>query len=104
MIQVVASLTINPDEPEALESYFAAAMPLIENAGATVAQQIELGDPIVGETPSQLLMLVDYPSLDAVDAVFRSPAYQSMIPIRDRAFLKYNICYVSNNVLIELGD
>ena len=95
MIQVVASLTINPEEPQALQAYMDGAMALIEKAGGKVVQTINLGDAIVGDPPSELLMLVDYPSYDAVDYVFRSKAYRDIIPHRNKAFLKYNICLVS---------
>lgn len=101
MIQVVASLTINPTEPKALQAYFDVAMPLIEKVGAKLVQKIEIGDPVVGDKLSSILMLVDYPSHEAVEAVFDSPEYKSIIPMRKRAFLKYNVCIVSTNELVN---
>ena len=101
MIQVVASLTINPDEPEALQRYFDTAMPLIEKVGAKVTQKIELGEAVIGDTPAKILMLVDYPSYDAVDAVFKSEEYLSIVGDRDRAFAKYNVCIVAKNELVS---
>lgn len=97
MVQVVASLTINPEEPEALDTYFGVAMPLIDKVGAKVIQKIEVGDPVVGEQPSELVMLVEYPSYEAVEKVFKSAEYQAVIPFREKAFLKYNVCIVSKN-------
>lgn len=101
MIQIVASLSINPDEPEALETYFSVATRLLDKVGAKITQQIEVGDSVVGEKASEIVMLVDYPSYDAIDDVFESEEYTSIIPARDRAFLKYNICIVNNNQLID---
>ena len=69
MVQVVASLSINPDEPEAVATYFGVAMPLIEKVGAKVLQKIEVGEPVVGEQPSELVMLVEYPSYEDVERV-----------------------------------
>lgn len=100
MIQVVASLTINPNEPEALQKYFEVTMPLIKKVGAKVAQKIELGEAVIGDNPAKILMLVDYPTYDAVDAVFKSPEYLSIIDQRDKAFLNYNVCIVSKNELV----
>ena len=97
MVQVVASLTINPEEPEALQKYFGVAMPLIEKAGGKICQRIELGKPIIGEQSTETVMLVDYPSFDSVERVFQSPEYKTAIPHRDKAFLKYNVCIVSKN-------
>ncbi|MEM7060319.1 MAG: DUF1330 domain-containing protein [Pseudomonadota bacterium] len=99
MVQVVASLSINPEEPEALETYFQVAMPLIERVGAKVVQKIEVGEAVVGEQPSEMVMLVEYPSYEAVQRVFNSAEYQAIIPAREKAFLKYNVCIVSKNDL-----
>ena len=99
MIQVVASMAFNPQEPEALQTYFDVAMPLLEKVGAKVAQKIEVGDPVIGEKASEIVMLVDYPSYDAIDSVFESDEYKAVIPIRDKAFLKYNVCIVNDNVI-----
>ena len=101
MVQVVASLSINPDEPEAVATYFGVAMPLIEKVGAKVLQKIEVGEPVVGEQPSELVMLVEYPSYEDVERVFKSPEYQAIIPMREKAFLKYNVCIVSKNELTD---
>ena len=99
MIQLVASLTVNPDEPEALRTYFDVAMGLIEDVGAKLSQKIEYGDPVIGDKPFEMVMLVDYPNYEAVRKVFHSEAYRAIIPERDKAFLKYNICLVQTNDL-----
>ncbi len=101
MVQLVASLTINPDEPEALAKYLETTTPLIEKVGAKVVQQIELGTPVVGEAPCKLLMMVEYPSHAAIEAVFESDEYKSIIPIREKAFTDYNICIVKKGGLVE---
>ena len=101
MIQVIASLAINPDEPDALDTYFRVAGTLMEEVGASITQKIELGEAVIGEKASEIVMLVKYPSLDALQQVFNSPEYESLIPIRDKAFVKYNICYVDSNDLLE---
>ena len=100
MIEVVASLTINPDEPEAQHEYFTTAMQLIEKSGAKLVQKIELGQPVIGEQLSELLMLVEYANEDAVNSVFESDEYKAIIPARDKAFLKYNVCMVVRNELV----
>lgn len=101
MLQVIASLKTNPEEPEALQTYFDTAIPLLERAGAKIRQRIEVGDEIVGKNAPEIMMLVDYPSYEAIDAVFQSAEYKSVIPVRDRAFLKYNVCIVNENQLID---
>ena len=103
-IQVVACLMTNPNETEALNSYFSVAGRLIESAGAQITQKIELGDPLIGDRPAEILMLVDYPDFDAFERVLRSSEYKSIIPIRKKAFLKYNICIVNENSVFEELD
>ena len=66
---------------------------------AKLSQKIEYGDPVIGDKPFEMVMLVDYPNYEAVRKVFHSEAYQAIIPERDKAFLKYNICLVQTNDL-----
>ncbi len=103
MTQVLASLRVNPDHPKALQMYLASAMPLIEAAGGRVAKQIELGEQIIGEEGSTMALLVNYPNREAVDAVFSSPEYQKLIPVRELAFLSYNVAIVENEELPEFA-
>lgn len=100
MIQLIASLTTNPNEPEAFQTYFSTAMELMESVGAKLVQKIDLGNAVIGEPASEMVLLVDYPSYRAIDDVFQSDRYKSIIEVRDKAFLKYNICLVDNNELL----
>ena len=97
MIQLVASLTINPEEPEALRAYFETATRLMSRFKGTLVQRLELGDPVIGEKVSEIILVVNYPSYIEVDEMFASSEYRSIVPMRDRAFLKYNVCIVSLN-------
>ena len=104
MIQVIASLTVDPEGQDALNRYFQVAMPLIEEVGAKVVQKIEMGEPVIGEQPSKILMLVEYPDREAVMQVFESPQYQSIIPARQKAFSHYHVSFVSTNELIDSDE
>lgn len=99
MVQLIASLTINEKEPEALQAYFETVNPLIEAMGGKVLQRIDVGDPVVGEAMPRLLMVVEYPSREAIQGVFESEAYKSIIPARKLAFSTYNICLVEDSEL-----
>ena len=48
-VQVVACVTINQDEPEALEEYLRVTTPLLEEVGARIMKQLEIGDAVIGE-------------------------------------------------------
>ncbi len=95
-VKVMATIQINPDAPDALQTYFETTSPLLENVGARVVERFALGEPIVGESLGESLMIVEYPDLLAVDGVFGSEAYKAIIPVRDKAFLKYNICVLGD--------
>lgn len=90
-ITVIALTTVNPDAIEALNIYLETTRPLLEAAGAEIVQGFEISETIVGETLPERVMIVRYPSRAAVDQVFQSPAYQAIIPVRERAFLRYQI-------------
>lgn len=94
MTQLIASLTINENEPEALQTYFEIANPLVEKFGGQVLRTLEVGREIVGDKPSEMILLVEYPSRDAVDELFKSDEYKSTIPYRQKAFHVYNICLI----------
>lgn len=94
-IQVVACLTLNPDEPEAIQTYFDTAMPLIESVGAVIRQRFDIGEAIIGERIAETMMVVEYPDHDALESVFESDDYKAIIPARDKAFLKYSVNVLS---------
>lgn len=103
MTQVLAILRTNPGQPRALATYLASALPLIEAAGGKVSKQMELGEQLIGKEGISMALLVDYPNREAVDAVFSSPDYKSLIPVREQAFLSYNVSIVENSTLPEFA-
>lgn len=90
-LQVVACVTINKDEPDALAEYFKVTLPLMESVGARIVEKREIGPAVVGDSIGETLMVVEYPDYDALDRVFKSAAYKAIIPARDKAFLSYNV-------------
>ncbi|MEX0285106.1 MAG: DUF1330 domain-containing protein [Paracoccaceae bacterium] len=88
---VVAFLSINEDQPLALSEYFRVTTPLLERAGAEIVSRFTLGTPVVGASPPQTVVIVKYPSLEAVESVFSSPDYESIKPMRDVAFSRYEV-------------
>lgn len=95
-IRVVALVTINPDEAQALQRYMDVTTPLLEEVGARIVQQAQVQNVVVGDEIAERLMVVEYPDLDALDKVFKSAAYKSVIPSRDKAFKTYNVSILSD--------
>lgn len=94
-VTIVALVTINEDEPQALAKYLAVTMPLLEKAGAKIVQRFEVQEMVVGHRPAKTIMVVEYPDRSAIDWVFKSAEYQSVKEIRDVAFLDYQVSIVS---------
>lgn len=92
---VIACLTVNPDAPEAYQQYLTATAPLLEQAGAKITQHFPVGDVVVGDRMAETMMVVEYPSLDAMHGLFQSEVYTAVIPIRDKAFITYNVSIIS---------
>ena len=90
-VTVIALLSINESEPQALGEYFRITTPLLERARARIVKRFTLHEVIVGKRPAEMAVIVEYPDRAAVDMVFQSSEYRQAIPFRDRAFLKYQI-------------
>ena len=96
MVTVLAFVTIAEDAPEALAAYFSVTDPLLKRAGARIVKRFAVNDVVVGTHPSQTVVMVEYPSREAVDSVFKSPEYTAIRAIRDRAFSTYSITIVDD--------
>lgn len=96
MVTVLAFVTIAEDAPDALAAYFRVTDPLLKRAGARIIKRFEVNDVVVGTNPSQTVVMVEYPSREAVDSVFKSPEYAAVKATRDRAFSTYSITIVDD--------
>lgn len=98
MVTVLAFVTVAEDAPDALAAYFRVTDPLLKRAGARIVKRFSIHDVVVGRKPAQTVVMVEYPNRDAVDMVFGSPEYASVIEHRDRAFLDYAITIIDDPV------
>lgn len=90
-ITVLATITFEDGQNEALTTYLEVTAPLLERAKAQVMQMFDLKEAIVGNGPAKRLIVVEYPDRASVDLVFNSPEYKAIIPIRDKAFSTYEV-------------
>lgn len=95
---VLALVTINEAEPYALSKYLDATLPLLDEVGAKIVQRFDVNEVVVGRRPAQSVIMVEYPSREAVDKVFSNATYRGIVPYRDRAFLDYHISVVAGDV------
>lgn len=94
MVTVLAFVTVAEEDPAALAAYLRVADRLLTKAGARIVKRFFVNDVVVGKSPGRTVIIVEYPSREAVDAVFDSPEYRALIPIRQRAFRDYAITIV----------
>ncbi len=96
-VTVVAMTSINEDEPMALAQYLSVTGPLLERAGAKILKRFTVNEVVVGHRPAKTVFIVEYPSREAVEMVFGSEEYKSVIPARDTAFSEYNVTVASDS-------
>lgn len=96
MVLVLAFVTVVEDAPDALAGYFKVTDPLLKRAGAKIVRRFSISDVILGRSPATTVVMVEYPSREAVDSVFGSPEYASISEVRDRAFSSYAITIVDD--------
>lgn len=94
---VLAMVTINEAEPYALSKYLDATLPLLDEVGAKIVQRFDVNEVVVGRRPAQSVIIVEYPSKEAMDKVFSSATYRSVLPYREKAFLEYHVSVVAGN-------
>lgn len=87
---LVVTATPNPDEMEAVQAYLAGVMPLLTGAGGHVVKRLKIAKTING-TPSGMILVMDFPSAQAVTDLFASDAYAALVPTRDKGFKAMNI-------------
>lgn len=95
-VLVVGLVSINTAEQDALAEYLRVTTPLLEKVGAKMKQQFQIVETVIGDPIAESVMVVEYPSLEAMDGVFGSDGYKAAIPYRDRAFRTYNVSVVSS--------
>ena len=93
-VKVIALLTIREDEPKALAEYLDRAEPILSRSGARIAARYAVTDTLVGDPTVKTMVVVEYPSREAVRDALESPEYAALKPLRDRAFAHYQISVV----------
>lgn len=90
-VKVFALVTFNEEQAQALARYLEITEPLLQREGARIIERFSLEDDVIGERPAKSVIIVEYPSRQAVENVFSSPEYRSAIPFRDLAFSTYSV-------------
>ena len=93
-VKVIALVTINENQAFALAKYLELTTKVLDRVGAKIVERYRLEAEIVGTCPARTVIMVDYPSREAVDEVFSSPEYERAKPYRDQAFADYMVSVI----------
>ena len=85
---VLASL--NPDDKSAAETYVKEVSLMQERAGAITLDRHPIAETFIGDMSVEMVAIVEFPSQEAFDSVFKSEEYAKLIPLRDRGFNQLN--------------
>lgn len=88
---------INPQEQEAFEFYKTEINKQYEQVGAVVTDRYPVLQVLAGEEKPDFVMVVEFPSPQALQQVFASTEYQKLVPYREKGFSKLNVFLSTNN-------
>ncbi len=88
---LVVNAKLNPNNQDDIEAYTGNVIPLLKEAGGRDLKRAELSTVINGESKYPLLLFMEFDNEEAIKKAFKSPAYQELIPYRDRAFEEIDI-------------
>lgn len=83
---LIALATPNPEEQEAYAYYTEKAPQLLVSGGGQLVRRLKVASSIKGDAPMQAMLIMDFPSTEAIKAVFDSQEYAELVPHRDKAF------------------
>ncbi len=83
---IIAS--VNPSEKDALNYYLQEMSILYQEVGAKPTGRYKISEALMGSASTNLVSIMEFPSREALDKVFKSEEYKKLIPFRQKAFLK----------------
>ena len=82
---LVVTGTPNPHEMETVQAYLQGVMPLMMGAGGKLVKRLKVAEVVNGR-PSGMVLVMDFPSQEAVMDLFASNAYKALVESRDKGF------------------
>ncbi len=92
---LVVTGTPNPSEMESVQVYLKSVMPLLMESGGTLVKRLKVAKVVNGR-PSGMVLVMDFPSEEAVSNLFSSDAYEALVGIRDKGFTEMNMLIASD--------
>lgn len=93
-VTAVIVAKVNTEEKEALDYYISHVGQLYEEVGAKTVAKHKIKEAFIGQNTPDLVIVMEFNDQKAFDNVFKSEAYQALLPYRDKAFTSLE-AYVS---------
>jgi len=90
--------TPNPNGMEALQAYSGQVPAIAQKHGAVPVATYDVESAFDSEEKPGLFAVVSFPSRDAIMNFFEDPAYQAIIPLRDRGFSRIRFYMTSERI------
>ena len=90
-VKMIALAILNAEQKEAAQSYSAKAKDLIAQFGGRPEGRFGLVEPLVGDQPAQITLIVDFDDGSQIKDFIYSDEYQALIPERKKGFQSMNI-------------
>jgi uncharacterized protein (DUF1330 family) len=87
-VNLIIVAKINPAEKEALSQYLEGVAQLYQQVEAQSISKYKISEASIGEYTPSIVSIMQFRDKESLDNVFESKAYQALIPLRDKAFLK----------------
>lgn len=80
--------TINPNGKEELSHYLEKVGVLYTKVKAVPVNKLKITQALIGDYVPSLVSIMEFPTMDAFNAVFESDEYKELITYREKAFSK----------------
>ena len=89
---LTVTATPNPENQAEMSEYLGRVMPMLTSAGGKLVSRRSVSQVITGDPGFSLMMIMEFPDAKVIETFFASDEYRPLIPIRDKAFRRLDIC------------
>ena len=95
-VTLIVTSKANPDDLASLQIYVERVMPMLMSLEGKVIKRSKISDVFYGNSSSEFLLIMDFPSKQKLINLFKSDEYKSIIPYRDNGFSEINILFADD--------
>ncbi len=88
---LVVTAMPNPAEAASMQAYLKGVLPMLMGVGGQLIKRQKVRTSLSGPPTFGMVLVMDFPSAETVEALFASADYAALIPARDRGFSSISI-------------